>query len=111
VPLPIRLELLEEFGLLLLQPFQSLEEFAGFLSGEHDGIAVLRKEEQAPIPNLHGSLGQRGNGFPDLHFGYSAFVERRAAVRGLQVRDQLRWNRTGREGIMRSEEGPVPYTA
>ncbi len=89
VTLLVRHQLFLEFGLLLLQPLQSLEELPLFLSGEHDGIAFRRSPEQALIPNLQGNLGQSGHGSSDSHFGYSAFVEVSAAVRRLQVSDQL----------------------
>ena len=80
VALLVRHPLLLELGLLLLLPLPSLGELPRFLSGEHDGIVFLLKEEQGPVPDLHRSLGQWGNGFPDLHFGYSALVEGHAVV-------------------------------
>ncbi|MGI0155940.1 MAG: hypothetical protein ACREDE_07420 [Thermoplasmata archaeon] len=65
-------EFLSETAILLLQLFQAIElasEFRSLRAGE-GSLLFFRYESKSQIPSRHTTLGQEGNGFPDLQFGY-----------------------------------------
>jgi hypothetical protein len=74
VLLPEALDLLAGLSKLHLGLFEPLElanELSAFLLVQRDGQLVFRSEEEAEVPRPHDALRHRGNGHPDLQFGYA----------------------------------------